>query len=257
MNQTPHTLSSVHVIVHGASGRMGARLCALAMETPGCALAGAIVRSGSPHVGRRAVMSRDDAPAMIVGELPSIPHENAAIIDFSSPEGSMRIAQLAVQARVPLLVGTTGLSSANIDVLRDAAKVIPVLLAPNTSLGVTVLAAAATSVARALGGGFRCSIVESHHAMKKDSPSGTAKRLASAVRSGGGDLADDQILAIRGGDVIGEHTIRFAGQGEYIELTHRATTRDLFARGAIHAAMWLSRQPPGWWTMEDVLNASS
>src|SRR6185436_3136290 len=106
---------------------------------------------------------------------------------------------------------------------------------------------------RTLGKDYRCSIVEAHHAAKKDAPSGTAIRLAKAARDAGANLPDDQILSIRGGDVIGEHTVRLSGPGEYIELTHRATTRDLFARGALQCAAWLREKPAGWYSVQDVV----
>lgn len=169
----------------------------------------------------------------------------------------MHAAALARGARCALLVGTTGLSERTIAELRETAAVCPVLLAPNTSLGVAVAAKIISELACALGPGFECSIVEAHHNRKKDAPSGTAIRLAGAVRSAGHELRDDQVVSIRGGDVIGEHTVRFAGPGEYIELTHRATTRDLFALGAIRAAKWLSQRGPGWYAIEDTLGIAS
>jgi 4-hydroxy-tetrahydrodipicolinate reductase len=124
-------------------------------------------------------------------------------------------------------------------------------------MGVAVLAAAVRTVAGLLGSEYECSIVEAHHSKKKDAPSGTALRLAKAAREGGSALRDDQILAVRGGDVIGEHTVRFAGSGEYIEMTHRATSRDLFAMGALRAARWIAGRSPGWYTMEDVLGVGA
>ncbi|MBC8106802.1 MAG: 4-hydroxy-tetrahydrodipicolinate reductase, partial [Anaerolineae bacterium] len=108
-------------------------------------------------------------------------------------------------------------------------------------------------IARSLGAGYDISIVEAHHNKKKDAPSGTALRLAKAIEQSGTHVKSDQIVAMRGGDVVGEHTIRFAGEGEYVELTHRATSRDVFAHGALRAAVWLAHREPGWYTMEDVL----
>jgi 4-hydroxy-tetrahydrodipicolinate reductase len=125
------------------------------------------------------------------------------------------------------------------------------------SLGVAVMARLSRLAATALGKAYHCSIVESHHINKKDAPSGTALRLADACREGGALLPDDQVLAIRGGDVIGEHTVRFAGTGEYLELTHRATTRDLFALGALRAASWIVGKPPGLYSIEDVVEFGS
>jgi 4-hydroxy-tetrahydrodipicolinate reductase len=247
--------SSTSLIVHGATGRMGARIVALASEDPSVRIVGAVARAGSPRLG-----TESGAPGVRIAIAPNdsdMAGFQGVLIDFSSDEGAMHAAALARGARCALLVGTTGLSERTIAALRETAAVCPVLLAPNTSLGVAVAAKIISELARALGPGFECSIVEAHHNRKKDAPSGTAIRLAVAVRSAGHELRDDQVVSIRGGDVIGEHTVRFAGPGEYIELTHRATTRDLFALGAIRAAKWLSQRRPGWYTIEDTLGIAS
>jgi 4-hydroxy-tetrahydrodipicolinate reductase len=174
------------------------------------------------------------------------------VIDFSSDAGTHQALEAAQRSGAALLVGTTALQPATRDLLRAESSRRAVLLAPNTSLGVAALADLVRRAAAALSD-FDCSIVEAHHNQKKDAPSGTALRLAQAARDAGARLPDEQVVAIRGGDVVGEHTVRFAGQGEYIELTHRATSRDLFVRGALHAAAWLHGRQPGWWTMEDAL----
>ncbi len=241
-------MSTSHIIIHGATGRMGARLCALIADEPRLALHGALVRPGCSRLGEPATRS---GPALQSSA--QLAPGGDVVIDFSSPDGTKEALKIAISRRIPLLVGTTGLDHAMLEALRDGAAQIGVLIAPNTSLGVSVLAHVVAGAARLLGRGYRASIVEAHHVHKKDAPSGTAKRLAVAARSGGADLPDDQIVAIRGGDVIGEHTVRFAGPGEYVEFTHRATSRDLFVRGAIHAAEWLIGRPAGMHTMEDVL----
>lgn len=245
-------MSSTHIIVFGANGRIGARLCALAASDPDLTLHAAVVRSASARTGRAL---GDDAAQCHQPVAPADVRPGAnVIIDFSSPTGTQAAAELAARLKIALLVGTTGLSDAAQTSLRGLSHQVPVLLAPNTSLGVAVLADAAARVTRLLGPAFSASIVEAHHAMKKDAPSGTATRLAHAVRSAGGTLAADQVVAIRGGDVVGEHTIRFAGPGEYLELTHKATSRDLFVLGALRAAKWLAlRSAPGWYSMENVL----
>ena len=179
------------------------------------------------------------------------------LIDFSSDAGAPQALALAQRAGSAMLVGTTALSDRSTSALKAASASRAVLVTPNTSLGVALLSVLVQHAARSLGPEYGCSIVEAHHAAKKDAPSGTAIRLASAARDAGHALRDDQILAIRGGDVVGEHTVRFAGPGEYIELTHRATTRDLFARGALHCAAWLKGKPPGWYTMHDVIALST
>ncbi|MGQ0629379.1 MAG: 4-hydroxy-tetrahydrodipicolinate reductase [Phycisphaerales bacterium] len=244
-------MSTPHIIVHGASGRMGRRIIALAAPDHTLKLMGAIVRDGAACIAASAsenmVFSTWKTPlsSALIG--PTV------VIDFSSPAGASAALSIAREARAALLVGTTGLDEIIVEKLREASRERAVLLAPNTSRGVAVCADAVRRIATLLGPAYACAIVEAHHDQKKDAPSGTAKRLASAAREGGARLSDGQILALRGGDVIGEHTIRFAGPGEYIEITHRATTRDLFALGAIGAARWLCAQPPGWYTIEDVV----
>jgi len=245
----------VRVIVIGASGRMGSRLCALAHEDAAYELAGAIESAGSGRAGQEA------APGcgVRIDELPVNTAElrGDVVIDFSSDAGACEAAALAQAIGASLLIGTTALSEQTRSKVREASKKIPALISPNTSLGVTALVRAVREMASLLGPGYRCSIIEAHHTAKKDAPSGTALRLAEAARGGGADLPSDQVLAMRGGDVIGEHTVRFAGAGEYVELTHRATSRDLFVRGALRTAAWLKGKPAGWYTMEDVLGIAA
>jgi 4-hydroxy-tetrahydrodipicolinate reductase len=248
--------SSTHIVVFGASGRMGSRIIALASSDPSFAVDAAVVRAGSPSLADRHARVSPGTPPFTAIESAAFQGDFArVVIDFSSESGALDACRFAVASRAALLVGTTALSDAARAALTHASLSIPVMVAPNTSVGVAVLADAVGRVARALGPAFECSIVEAHHSAKKDAPSGTAKRLASAAHSGGSALRDDQILAIRGGDVIGEHTVRFAGPGEYIELTHRATTRDLFARGALRCAAWLASREPGAYSVEDTLDA--
>lgn len=240
----------VQLVVVGASGRMGARLCALCHEYPNLRLAGAIVRSGSTHIGSPAV-SGDDRVKF--ADFHHAPDAFDVVVDFSFSTGVRDAIALATSRRAALLVGTTGLPEESTKFLREASRNIPVLLAPNTSLGMATVVDAAMRMARILGPEYRAGIFETHHSQKKDAPSGTALRLAAAIREAGGDLPEDQVVSLRSGDVIGEHTIRFAGPGEYVELTHRATSRDLFARGALRAAKWMAGKPAGWYTIEQTL----
>lgn len=242
------------VIINGASGRMGARLCAIAAEDPRFTLVAALARPSSPSIGSPAAHAKNMTSTVKIAS--SCEHHADVVIDFSSDQGALQALDVARRHHAALLVGTTALSELTASTLRDAAREIPLLIAPNTSLGIPVLARAAADVARALGPSFEVSIVEAHHSRKKDAPSGTALRLANAITETGAVVRPDQILAMRGGDVIGEHTIRFAGAGEYIELTHRATSRDVFVHGALHAAAWLNGRAPGRYTIEDVLGLS-
>lgn len=226
---------------------MGSRIAALVRDDPSFVLSAAIDRGSAPAApGARAEKTlknkgktRDSA--------------RTVVIDFSSDSGTRAALAAALEHFAPIVVGTTALAKETVESLRAASKKISVLVAPNTSLGVAVLADIAASAARALGPKYAVSVLEAHHSGKKDAPSGTAIRLANAVRAAGVEVRDDQLLSIRSGDVIGEHTIRFAGPGEYIELTHRATSRDLFAMGALKVAAWIAQKESGWWTMEDVV----
>lgn len=249
--------TSVRLIVVGAAGRMGARLCALAHAEEPWLLVAALERAGSARIGEPA------APRSARGEAPQVADFKGfagdlradVVIDFSSDEGAGAAIAGSRTAHSALLVGTTALSAPTIAALREESARRAVLVSPNMSPGVALVAALVRQAGAALAG-YDCSIVESHHSAKKDAPSGTALRLADAARQGGSRLADANIVSIRGGDVVGEHTVRFAGPGEYVELTHRATSRDVFVRGALRAAAWLKGRAPGWYTMEDVLDLS-
>lgn len=240
------------IIVSGATGRAGSRVCALALRDESFALAGALTHAGSARLGAPVPDAADARKPLCFQAETSAPAD--VVIDFSTDEGARRALRLALDRGAALLVATTALSDATVAEMREAAKKrISVIVAPNTSLGVAAAVDAAARLAGALGPTFAASIVEAHHSRKKDAPSGTALRLARAVRGSGGSLRDDQILAIRAGDIVGEHTLRFVGEGESIELVHRAASRDVFARGALRAAKWLHGRSAGWWTMEDVL----
>jgi 4-hydroxy-tetrahydrodipicolinate reductase len=248
---TPHT-----IVLFGAAGRMGRRIAALAPSHHTRVLA-AVVRPRSPLV---AAPVPDTAPPITYSTLDTLDTGGEivhAAIDFSSPDALFLTLKTAVSRRWPLLVGTTGLTPQHHHALADAARHIPVLHATNTSLGVAALTHTAAALAAILGPDYHASIVESHHIHKKDAPSGTAKSIASALRAANAQLHDQHILSIRAGDIIGEHTIRFAGPGETIELTHRATSRDLFAHGALRAARWLATQPPGLHTISDSLGIAA
>ncbi len=245
------------IIVFGASGRMGTRIVALAFGDPAFEIRGALTRDGSTRVGS-SIAGVGDAHTSVVTlktakTLDKTGISADVVIDFSSDAGAMEALSIAERAGGALLVGTTALSEATMGELRRASASRAIMVAPNTSLGVALLSVLVRDACRALGSDYHTSIVESHHAAKKDAPSGTALRLARAAREAGHEVRDDQILAMRGGDVVGEHTVRFAGPGEYIELTHRATTRDLFARGALRCAAWLKGKPAGWYSVQDVV----
>lgn len=231
--------TAVRIVMHGARGRMGTRIIALA------------------HSDERfnvvASVDRDDAASADALRAGTVD----VVIDFSSDDGARRAAQLADRLGAALLVGTTALSPETLDLLEKTSQNVAVMIAANTSLGVAVLNHLAAEAARLLGSEYQIDIIESHHVMKKDAPSGTALRIAQAIRDSTGiDLPADRMHCIRAGDIIGEHTIHFAGPGERIQLSHSATNRDLFARGALRAAAWLHTQKPGLYTIEQSLGLS-
>ena len=176
------------------------------------------------------------------------------IVDFSSESGTLQAIQLAKASGAAILVGTTGLSTEVRLELESLARTNAVLVAPNTSLGVAVTRKLARMAAELLGpSGWAVDIVESHHDRKKDAPSGTAIAIARSLADGGMPVDPERIHAIRAGDTVGEHEIRFAGPAERIHLMHQAVSRDLFAAGAIRAAKWLAGRPAGMYSMDDVL----
>jgi 4-hydroxy-tetrahydrodipicolinate reductase len=226
----------IRLVVHGAEGRMGARVCALAREDARFDVMAGIDRLDTDE-GRRAA---DDLAGGV-----------DVVVDFSVAEGAAHAARLAAGCGCALLVATTGLSAQTLRIIEDVERSSAVMIAPNTSFGVAVMNHLAVSCARLLGGGFDIDLVETHHAAKRDAPSGTALRIAESVRrKGGADLPAERVHSLRSGDVIGDHEIIFSGPGERIKISHQATNRDLFARGALRAAAWLAHQPPGRYSID-------
>ncbi len=218
----------------GAGGRMGTRIDALASSDSSIEV---VARFHRENMGETA-LARDAQ----------------VLIDFSSERGTIAAISIARATNAALLVGTTGLSEAVENNLENLSATHAVLIAPNTSLGVAVMRRLARVAAELLGGSeWSVDIVESHHDRKKDAPSGTALALARSLDSGGMPVSPEKIHAIRAGDTIGEHEIRFAGPSERLHLMHQAVSRDLFAAGAVRAAKWLALRKPGRYTMEDVL----
>ena len=252
---------------------MGQALTRVIAETPGCAVAGAIEAKGSPHVGRDAGEIAGLAPLGIAisdDPLPVFAHIDG-VLDFTTPASTVAFAGLSAQARIVHVIGTTGLSAADEAKIEAAARHATIVKAGNMSQGVNLLAALAARVAEALGPEFDIEILEMHHRHKRDAPSGTSLLLGRAmaeargvsldergVRTRDGDVGprregDIGFAALRGGDMVGEHRVIFAGPGERIELAHIATDRGIFARGAVKAALWGRGRAPGLYAMTDVL----
>lgn len=270
--------AEVKIAVTGAGGRMGRTLLALIHSTPGAVIAGGIEAKGSPHIGTDlgtlaglaepiGMAASDDALSII--------KDADALIDFSVPAASVEFAGLAAQARIVHVIGTTGLSEEDEARIAAAARHATIIKAGNMSLGVNLLASLVRQAARALDPSWDIEVVEMHHRHKVDAPSGTALLLGEAAAEGRNITLKDNaergrdgitgarkegaigFAALRGGTVIGEHEVIFAGPSERIVLSHIAEDRGIFARGALKAALWGQGRGPGLFDMSDVLGLNS
>ena len=263
----------IKVAVTGAAGRMGGRIITLITEAEGLEVAGAIEMTGHPRLGEDAgyVAGCGELGVSITDSLEQALANADVLIDFTWPEVTVGNAQVCAKLGKAMVVGTTGLNQEQREVISKVAEQTPVVFAPNMSVGVNVCFKLLKDMAKTLGDGFDVEIVELHHNKKKDSPSGTAVRMGEIVadaldrdynevanyhREGMcGERTQEEIgmQTVRGGDIVGEHTVYFIGMGERIELTHRAMSRDMFARGAVRAAGWLAGKEPGLYDMQAVL----
>ena len=264
------TSSVIRIGVLGAGGRMGRAIMAGIAGDPRLALAGAIERAGHESVGR-PVGPPFPATLTVCSNPGPLAIASDVLIDFTSPAALAATLDAACDGKAAIVVGTTGLEPHHHALIDEAATVIPVLQAANTSLGVTLLARLVADAARALGPDWDIEIAELHHRHKVDAPSGTALALGAAAALGRGvdlaavsDRGRDGITgarvaghigfaSLRGGSAAGDHIVLFAGEGERVELRHLAENRDIFARGALRAAVWLAGKPPGRYQMDDVL----
>lgn len=264
---------AIRVLVNGGAGRMGRRIVALLLEDPELRLAGVMESANHPAQGLDAgtLAGKGEIGVRVVADLSEAGSEVDAIVDFSVPAATLEIAKEVAPRRTALVIGTTGFTEAERKTLAGQVKDLPCVLAPNMSVGVNVLFKIAADVARILGDGYDVEIVEAHHRFKADAPSGTAMRLAEGIalakgvdlsekacygrqgRPGARNSDEIGVLAVRAGDIVGEHTVLFGGLGERLELVHRAHTRDNFALGALRAVKWVVRQRPGLYDMMDVL----
>lgn len=261
------------ITITGASGRMGQMLLKTVLDSDRARLVGAVERSGHAWVGRDVGEAMGgQANGIIVTDDPlEVFAISQAVIDFTTPAATLEFAALTAQARAVHIIGTTGMNAAEIEQLEPASRHAVIVRAGNMSLGVNLLTKLTEKVAAALDADFDIEIIETHHHHKVDAPSGTALMLGEAaavgrgvnlndVRESGRDgmtgarkRGDIGFVAIRGGDVVGEHDVLFAGAGERIILRHMATDRSIFARGALKAALWGQTQKPGHYDMMDVL----
>ena len=261
------------IAVMGAAGRMGRELVRAIAAQPGCSVSGATEAAGSSALGKDIgeLAGLERIGVAVTSDAASVIAAADAIVDFTVPKASMEFARLAAKSGTAHIIGTTGFDAASEASIAEAAKKTAIVKAGNMSLGVNLLVALTKQVAAALGNDFDIEIVEMHHRMKVDAPSGTALMLGEAAASGRNvELADCSVrgrdghtgprrpgdigfATLRGGSVVGDHTVIFAGEGERIELTHRAADRGIFARGAVKAALWAKGRAPGLYDMTDVL----
>lgn len=261
------------IAVVGCAGRMGRMLVAEVMSLEGCVLSGATARAGSDAVGRDAglVAGVGESGVIVTDDPAPVIAEARAVIDFTTPDATEEHLRLAAQAGCAFIGGTTGLNQTQKNAINLAARHVPVVFAANMSVGVTLLGELTRKVAKVLGDDYDIEIVEMHHRHKVDAPSGTALLLGQAAADGRGVDHDEKKQAVRdghtgprprgeigyatlrGGDVVGEHTVIFATEGERIELTHKASARQIFAAGAVRAALWTKGQAAAVYDMTDVL----
>jgi len=260
------------IAVSGAAGRMGQALVRCACSLPTVQLVAALEQAGHAALGRDAgaVAGLEPCGVRITDDTEAVRAADV-LIDFTMPSAAPGNAALAASLDKGFVLGTTGLDREESQAVREAARRIPIVWSPNMSLGVNLLFALVAKAAGVLGLEYDVEIIETHHRHKKDAPSGTALRLAQKVAEGRGQDCAQVIAhgrhgmtgerpsgqiglhAVRAGDAVGEHTVLFATEGERLEFSHRATSRNAFAMGALHAAIWLTGRPPGLYDMQDVL----
>ena len=262
-----------NIVITGASGRMGRALIEAALEAEGASLSGATVRSSSTLVGVDAgeLVGQGHRSAPIQSNLDAFASSSPVVIDFTTIDATLDHLQWCVTQGVPCVIGTTGFSDAQEMMIAEAGATIPVVYAPNFSVGVNVVFDLLDRASRVFGDSVDIEVIEAHHRHKVDAPSGTALAMGRVVanaldrdlnqvavygREGQtGARPREQIgfSTVRAGDVVGDHTVLFAAEGERVEITHKASSRRTFANGAVRAAIWASTQQPGLYSMRDVL----
>jgi len=266
-------MQSTRIVLFGASGRMGQEILRIVPGQSGVDLVSALVRPGSPLDGEPVWPGRTSS--LVYGRTLEPEQLGEVLVDFSNAASFDAALALAVEREMAFVSGTTGLSEAQHDELELAARRIPVLWSANFSIGVALLRRLAVEAARLLGEDFDVEIIEAHHRLKRDAPSGTALALGRAIAESRGRSLDQigafvrhgndaprrrgeiGFASIRGGDIVGEHTVLFVGEGERLEFTHRAGTRALFARGALLAARWIGGRSAGKYALDQAVAAAA
>ena len=263
----------IKIGVSGAAGKMGRRITALCREYEGLQLCGAFERAGHKDIGKDIglVVGIGEAGIMLQDSIEKIIDHVDIIIDFTSIESTRENLSIASHKGKAMVIGTTGMSREDMKSVEPMLKKIPCVMSSNMSLGVNLLLKVLQDIARVLGDDYDIEIVEAHHRLKKDAPSGTALKMAQVIADAVKRNLDEVgvyarhgiigqrtkkeigIQTVRAGDIVGEHTVLFGGLGERIEITHKASSRDTFARGALKAALWLAGKPAGLYDMQDVL----
>lgn len=260
-------------IMNGAAGRMGTTIIKLAANDPNMTLVGAVDRRDSEHFGKDAgtLAGIDMLGVKITDNIHNVIDNADVIIDFSSPDSTIKLLEAAVPAKKRVIVGTTGHQEKHKKAFLNASKEISLLVSPNMSVGVNLLWKLADLAGKTLGKDYQIDIVERHHIHKKDAPSGTAKKLIEVVSTAAGHDIDEDVFyaldgsdeaasgkpvtvqAIREGEVVGDHTLYFTSKEDRVELAHYAFTRDIFGKGALRAAKWIVDKPTGLYDMQNVL----
>lgn len=261
----------IKIVIAGSSGRMGRTLLEGLAQAPDCVLHGALERAGSPYLGRDASVLGGPVQVNISDDMAATLAGADVLIDFTRPEGTLQHLGLCRRLGVNIVIGTTGFSAEQKQAIADAGQDIGVVFAPNMSVGVNLSFKLLEIAAKVLNEGYDIEIIEAHHRHKVDAPSGTALRMGEVVAAAlGRDLSECAVYGregvtgerqpstigfatVRGGDIVGDHTVMFAGIGERVEITHKASSRMTFAQGALRAARFLSISRAGQYDMQDVL----
>jgi 4-hydroxy-tetrahydrodipicolinate reductase len=263
----------INIIVSGAAGRMGSRIIALSRDLKDIRLCGALENKNHPAIGRDIgeIIGIGSLGVALTDDARNVSEKADVLIDFSSTSATIECLRNLTDKPLPVVIGTTGFSKDETGYISLYAQKTPCVLAPNMSVGVNLLLKILADIAKVTGDDYDVEIIEAHHRMKKDAPSGTAMKMAHVIASAlNRNLEETGVFArhgligertqkeigiqtIRAGDIVGEHTVLFGTLGERIEITHKASSRDTFARGALKAALWVYKQTPGLFDMQDVL----
>ncbi|HIJ60989.1 MAG TPA: 4-hydroxy-tetrahydrodipicolinate reductase [Nitrospirae bacterium] len=263
----------VNIIIMGAVGRMGSRIVTLSKEVNELKTLAVVERKGHPAIGKDIglVIGLGEMGIKISDSLEDVISKGDVVIDFTQKEATIENAKIVARHKKAMVIGTTGLSSDDLAIIKESALSSPIVLAPNMSVGVNLLLKVLKDIAQVLGDDYDVEIVEAHHRLKKDAPSGTALKMAQVIAESLNRNLDDVavyarkgiigertkkeigIQTVRAGDIVGEHTVYFGGFGERLEITHKASSRDTFARGALRASLWIVGKKAGLYDMQDVL----